>query len=57
MVIRRFPSLFCDVDPCGQWANVDGDDARSLRMTARRIGWRRIDGKDYCPEHVPKEGK
>lgn len=50
----QFIDLFCDADPCGQWADVNeqrGDTASDLRQAARRIGWTRRDGKDYCPKH------
>lgn len=64
MSVRRYSSLFCDADngECGQWADVGAgiggysDSARGMRQAARRIGWTRVDGKDYCPKHSqPRE--
>lgn len=48
-MITRDPTLWCDF--CGNWANVDGDNAKTIRANAKRAGWTRKGGKDHCPTH------
>lgn len=47
--------IYCDGDPCTSQDPFEGDEnetVTSLRAGLRSLGWRRINGKDYCPECV-----
>lgn len=45
--------VFCDGPDCADWVHgTTGTrpNAAEARSNARRYGWKRIDGKDYCPD-------
>jgi len=49
--------VYCDTDDCenGNNAGLEGRPGQTrtdLRADMRSNGWRRIGGKDYCPECV-----
>lgn len=64
-MIRKAQVIFCDNehgagDVCFpdltafsafeiQQALIDGNNVRSLRRAARKLGWGRVNGGDYCP--------
>lgn len=48
---------YCDTPDCDRSNNVGaegtpGQSKTELRAEMRAAGWRRIDGKDYCPDCV-----
>ena len=65
-MIRKLQILFCDNehgtgDVCFpdvthldvyqiQQECIQGNDTRSLRKAAKKAGWGRVNGGDYCPE-------
>lgn len=58
MAGQRMPSfttLICDGPDCRATPRR-GDSAALLRKTARELGWVRVEGRDYCPDHVCKHG-
>lgn len=50
MSLVTFKVLWCDAPDCQDEFGME-PDAASLRKFARRAGWSRHDGKDFCPEH------
>lgn len=53
-IIDRF--IFCDGE-CGENFGLDSRGLRTIneqRQEAREQGWKRKNGKDYCPECAPK---
>lgn len=36
-------------DGCPYWVQ-NGQTAREIRASARRAGWKRVDGRDYSPQ-------
>ncbi len=48
----------CDHDGCDRYLEVPEGQVGSVAAalgSISSIGWRRIDGRDYCPWHVPKK--
>lgn len=66
MSIAIYRRVWCDGPGsglmCGSWLGEDmpGETATELRRRARNAGWRRLGGKDLCPNCVeasnPKKG-
>lgn len=54
MSITISTDVFCDgFEDCSQW--IEGttgprSDAKAARKNAKRYGWKRVRGKDYCPD-------
>lgn len=55
MAFRRFAQLTCDTDGCfgvveGNW---EERSSKLQRAQAKRDGWTRVGGKDFCPKCAP----
>lgn len=55
--------IYCDWrnrqgDPCpGNYNPVSDWNAVEARRRAKRLGWVRVGGRDYCPEHRGSEAR
>lgn len=50
MSLSRYVTVFCDTPECSLWAGQE-ETAAAARRVAKRAGWTRRDGRDYCPKH------
>ena len=40
-------------DGCQDSTPAKGDGAANIRRALKEMGWVRVAGRDYCPEHTP----
>lgn len=51
MSVTKETTIWCDYPDCGNFQQ-DPWLARQIRRRLREKGWKRRNGKDYCPEHA-----
>lgn len=58
-MITRAITVWCDekydsegTDDCIQWHEEQVATVSEARLIGRTLGWRFIDGRDYCPKHA-----
>jgi hypothetical protein len=54
MIVKTY-SVFCDGrgPTCHTWIAQNTDNSEGARRDAKKAGWVRKGGKDYCPECKP----
>jgi len=57
MSVRRYSTIWCDADDCYFWKHLEHSYRRGGRKEAQQDGWRRVNGKDYCPDCAAKRAK
>lgn len=51
MSVRVWYDVWCDGPGCSAWSDLGGGRTRSLaRAMAKRYGWTRKGGQDFCPK-------